>query len=249
MAHPGRSRGPGSPNSAFPQILSPASPPTPPGTSPSHTARRCYSGVTRYPGGGGLAAAERARREQVRLAADRGLTGRRLRTYQLTTSGTRFANPTFWMQTTGALLLVVQRRSAKPQGRIDGRGFVGSRMVRPGSWSRPAGGSPVRVIAGEPGSRPRFVVERRRAGRGVKSLCGGSRHAGRSITRILQPRQSYSGGAEPLMSRRRQHLAGWRSGDAPAGSLRGKGSGTRAWSGPEQERPVCPARVGRRLLV
>ena len=119
-------------------------------------------------------------------------------------------------------------------------------MVRPGSWSRPAGGSPVRVIAGEPGSRPRFVVERRRAGRGVKSLCGGSKHAGRSITRILQPRQSYSGGAEPLMSRRRQHLAGWRSGDAPAGSLRGKGSGTRAWSGPEQERPVCLACVGQR---
>ena len=34
------------------------------------TAGRCYSGVTRYPDGGGLTAAERARREQVRLAAE-----------------------------------------------------------------------------------------------------------------------------------------------------------------------------------
>jgi hypothetical protein len=37
------------------------------------TAGRCYCGVTRYPEGGGLTAAERARREQVRLAAE--LTG------------------------------------------------------------------------------------------------------------------------------------------------------------------------------
>jgi transposase len=32
-------------------------------------AARCYAGVMRYPEGGGLTAAERARREQVRLAA------------------------------------------------------------------------------------------------------------------------------------------------------------------------------------
>ena len=56
-------------------------------------------------------------------------------------------------------------------------------MLRPGSWTRPAGGSPVRVVVGEPGSRPRFVVERWRAERGVKSLFGGSKHAGRSATR------------------------------------------------------------------
>ena len=58
-----------------------------------------------------------------------------------------------------------------------------STMVRPESWTSPAGGSPVRVIAGEPGSRPRFVVERRRAERGVESLFGGSKRAGRSATR------------------------------------------------------------------
>ena len=38
--------------------------------------------------------------------------------------------------------------------------------------------SPVRVSVGEPGSRPRFVVERRRAERGVESLFGGSKRAG-----------------------------------------------------------------------
>src|SRR6266487_2653393 len=32
-------------------------------------AARCYAGVMRYPDGGGLTAAERARREQVRLVA------------------------------------------------------------------------------------------------------------------------------------------------------------------------------------
>jgi hypothetical protein len=56
-------------------------------------------------------------------------------------------------------------------------------MVRPANWTSPAGGSPVRVIAREPGSRPRSVVERRRAERGVKSLFGGSKRAGRSATR------------------------------------------------------------------
>ena len=79
------------------------------------------------------------------------------------------------------------------------------------------GASPTRVIAGEPGSRPRFVAERRRAERGVKSLFGGSKRAGRSATR----REScslvtcHNGGAEPLISRRRQYSTSWRSGHAP----------------------------------
>ena len=34
------------------------------------TGGRCDSGITRYPDGGGLTAAERARGEQVRLAAE-----------------------------------------------------------------------------------------------------------------------------------------------------------------------------------
>src|ERR1700685_2766723 len=61
-------------------------------------------------------------------------------------------------------------------------------MLRPESWSRLTGESPVRVGTGAPGSRPRFVVERRRAERGVKSLFGGSKRAGRSVKRTLQPR-------------------------------------------------------------
>jgi len=81
-------------------------------------------------------------------------------------------------------------------------------MLRPESWSRLAGGSPVRVGTGVPGSGPRFVAERRRAERGVKSLFGGSKRAGRSIRRTLQPRQVHNGGAEPLMSRRRPCLPG-----------------------------------------
>lgn len=36
-------------------------------------------------------------------------------------------------------------------------------MLRPGSWTNPAGVSPVRVDAGVPGSTPRFVTRERRA--------------------------------------------------------------------------------------
>lgn len=61
-------------------------------------------------------------------------------------------------------------------------------MLRPGSWIRPAGVSPVPVGTGAPGSRPRFVAEMWRAERGVKSLFGGSKRAGRSLKRTLQPR-------------------------------------------------------------
>ena len=109
-------------------------------------------------------------------------------------------------------------------------------MVRPESWTRPAGESPVRVIAGAPGSRPRFVGESWRAERGVKSLFGGSKRAGRSVKRTLQPRQSHNGGAEPLMSRRRPLVRGlFRS--RPGGSTRGMGGGTCAWSGRNRRDP------------
>ena len=43
------------------------------GCRPGHDRRAVLLRVMRYPGGGGLTAAERARREQVRWAA--GLTG------------------------------------------------------------------------------------------------------------------------------------------------------------------------------
>jgi hypothetical protein len=115
-------------------------------------------------------------------------------------------------------------------------------MVRPGSWTSPAGESPVRVIAGEPGSRPRFVVERRRVERGVKSLFGGSKRAGRRATRseFCSPVTFTMG--EP--SRSCHGEGDIRPAGVPdmplVGSLRGKGSGTYARDGLEQERPVWP---------
>ena len=116
-------------------------------------------------------------------------------------------------------------------------------MLRPENWTRPAGGSPVRVIAGEPGSRPRFVVERRRAERGVKSLFGGSKRAGRSATRRESCSLVTFTTGEPSRS---CHCEG---STRPPGdpdmpsveSLRGRGSATYARLGSEQERSVCAA--------
>ena len=117
------------------------------------------------------------------------------------------------------------------------------RMLRPESWTKPVGASPIRVIAGKPGSRPRFVAERRRAERGVKSLFGGSKRAGRSATRrescslvratTREPSRSFHGEG----STRPTGVP-----DMPlVESLRGTGSGTYARLGSEQERPVLPA--------
>ena len=120
-------------------------------------------------------------------------------------------------------------------------------MVRPENWTIPAGESPVRAIAGEPGSRPRSVVERQRAERGVKSLFGGSKRVGRSATRrepcslvkctTGEPSRSCHGeGPRPTY---------WPVPEMPltplVGSPRGKGSGTYARDGSGQERPVWPA--------
>jgi hypothetical protein len=116
-------------------------------------------------------------------------------------------------------------------------------VVRPESWTKPVGESPTRVIAGEPGSRPRFVVERRQAERGVKSLFGGSKCAGRSATR----RESCSfvkfTMEEPSRSRRGEGSIRPTGGpDMPlVESSRSMGSGTYTRLGSEQERPVCAA--------
>ena len=56
-------------------------------------------------------------------------------------------------------------------------------MLRPGSWIRPAGVSPVPVGAGAPGSRLRSLGEILAAERSVESPFGGSKRAGRSATR------------------------------------------------------------------
>ena len=114
-------------------------------------------------------------------------------------------------------------------------------MLRPESWTRPAGVSPVRVSADAPGSRPRFVIERSRAERGVESPLwrGASVRAAASsefcslVTFTTEkPSRSYHGEG---------HVCWARVGDASGGFFRGTGSGTYARFGLEQERPVCAA--------
>jgi hypothetical protein len=114
-------------------------------------------------------------------------------------------------------------------------------MLRPESWTRPAGVSPVRVSADAPGSRPRFVIERSRAERGVESLFmeGASVRAAAlsefcSLVRFTTEKPSRSCHGEG-------HVRRARVGDAFGGFFRGMGSGTYARFGSEQERPVCAA--------
>jgi len=117
-------------------------------------------------------------------------------------------------------------------------------MVRPQSCAKPAGESPVRVIAGEPGSRPRFEIERSRAERGVKSLFGGSKRVGRRTTWSESCSLVRSTTGEPSRS---FHGEGpcptyWPVPEMPlVGSPRGRGSGTHAGFGVEGERPVFTA--------
>ena len=98
-------------------------------------------------------------------------------------------------------------------------------MVRLGSCVRPAGESPVRVDAGVPGSRPRFVIERWRAERGVESLFGGSKRAGCDCSLVRETI------GEPSRSRHGEgHVRQSWFRIGCGGSLRGKGSCTRARS-------------------
>jgi len=116
-------------------------------------------------------------------------------------------------------------------------------MLRPESWTRPVGASPTRVGAGKPGSRPRCVVERRRAERGVKSLFGGSKRAGRNATRHESCSLVTCTTGEPSRSCHGEGSIRWTGVPdmPPTWSLRGTGSGTYARLGSEQERSVCAA--------
>jgi hypothetical protein len=123
-------------------------------------------------------------------------------------------------------------------------------MVRPESWTSPTGASPVRVVAGEPGSRPRFVVERWRAERGVESLFGGSKRAGRSaIRRESCSLVTFTTGEPSRSFHGEGHVRWWWSGLSTVGSLRGRGSGTYARVGLEQERPVCAASSAKTVRI
>ena len=126
----------------------------------------------------------------------------------------------------------ITRGAARP------RRSLRMRRLGTGRWPRgrrpsckldkPAGVSPVRVSAGAPGSRPRFVVERRRAERGVESLLGGSKHVGRSATRRESCSLVTLTMGEPSRSCHGEgHVRRyWWSGSSAVGSLRGTGSGT-----------------------
>jgi len=102
-------------------------------------------------------------------------------------------------------------------------------MVRPESWTRPAGASPARVGVGTPGSRPRFVGEIRRAERGVESLFGGSKRAGRSASESCSLVTITTG--EPSRSCHGEGHVDRAGSEAPGWSLRGRWSGTHARPG------------------
>ena len=120
-------------------------------------------------------------------------------------------------------------------------------MLRPESWIRLAGASPARVGVGAPGSRPRSGGEILLAERGVEGLFGGSKRAGRSVMRTLQPRQIHNGSADPLMSRGRP--CPWRWIPNGAGGLSGVWVMARAYSLVRNRRgPSCWPASGKDLL-
>jgi hypothetical protein len=117
------------------------------------------------------------------------------------------------------------------------------RVLRLGSCVRPAGESPVRVSAGAPGSRPRSVVERRRAERGVESLFGGSKRAGCDCSLVTftigEPSRSFHGEGHVRQSWFRIGCGG---------SPRGTGSCTRARSGRGTREARLPGLVSKDRL-
>jgi hypothetical protein len=115
---------------------------------------------------------------------------------------------------------------ARRSSRVPARRLLGlGRCCASKAASGPAGESPARVGAGASGSRPRFVVERRRTERGVESLLGGSKRAGCDCSLVKatmgEPSRSFHGEG---------HVCRARSGTR-GGSFRGTGSCTRARSG------------------
>jgi len=100
-------------------------------------------------------------------------------------------------------------------------------MLRPESWTKPAGVSPAWVGIGAPGSRPRFVGEIWRAERGVESLFGGSKIAGRSATRRESCSFVRHTTGEPSRSCHGEgHVRKTLVRGSSCGSLRGMGGGT-----------------------
>ena len=114
------------------------------------------------------------------------------------------------------------------------------RMLRLGSCGRPAGGSPVRVSAGAPGSRPRSSGEILAAERGVESLFGGSKRVGWDCSLVIEtigePSRSFHGEGDVRHVRSGIGVAG------PCGVRRlARAYGLIA----EQGRPVCLVLSGK----
>jgi hypothetical protein len=106
-----------------------------------------------------------------------------------------------------------------------GRAIYPLPLVRLESWIRPAGGSPVPVGAGAPGSRPQSRGEIPAAKQGVESLFGGNKRAGCdcSLDKFTMGEPSRSCHGEGHV---RQSMLRTRHGGSP----RGTGSWTRARS-------------------
>ena len=121
----------------------------------------------------------------------------------------------------------------------DPRGVNLDEMLRLASWIRPAGGSPVRVSAGAPGSRPRFQREIAGAERGVESLFGGSKRVGWDFSleteTIGEPSRSFHGEG---------HVRHVRSGNGVAGPCGVRELARAHGLIAEQGRPVCLALSG-----
>jgi hypothetical protein len=201
---------------------------------------RSYNWSLTGPTGTGIARVQanwaRGRRDQLRLAAPSCVPF----TYWTRSGQAGYGRMRIWSTPSRLPGLLRRRRPIRfPRPLVR---YVG-RMLRPENWTRPAGASPARVIAGAPGSRPRFVAERRRAERGVKSLFGGSKRAGRSATRHESCSLVTRTTKEPSRSCHGEgSIRPTGDPDMPlVESFRGTGSGTYARLGSGQERPVLPA--------
>ena len=121
-------------------------------------------------------------------------------------------------------------------------------MLRPGSSTRPAGGSPAWVGTGAPSSRPRLEGETPRAERGVESLFGGSKSAARSGSESCSLVKSTIG--EPSRSCHGEGHA-WRTLSGVTVSRVSSGYGDRdvlkVWSGTGETRLCsrCQAKIAR----
>src|SRR5665811_1627893 len=88
-------------------------------------------------------------------------------------------------------------------------------------------------------------IERLRAERGVESLFGGSKCAGRSVIANVAASSELQRESRAAHVTAKAMSLGPCSGVKPERSLRGMGGGTYTGSGTEQERPVCACLVRR----